>query len=343
MASRRALITGVSGQDGSFLAELLLEQGYDVYGVVRRPVSELYPNMDVIRDRVQLIQADLLDQLSLVDALKEAEPDEVYNLAAPSFVPNSWRQPMLTAQFTAVGAAALLEATRLIVPEARFYQATSSEIFGDPMETPQTETTPLAPITPYGVAKAYAHFLVRSYRHRYGLHASSGILYNHESPRRPLEFVPRKLAHAAARIALGLDDEVLLGSLDARRDWGFANDYVRGMWLMLQQDEPGDYVIATGTSHSVQELADAAFRHVNLDWSDHVRTDSALVRGKAELHNLVGDASKARERLGWEPSIDFEGLVHLLVDADLERLQVEGGGILATSSVPQHGRAGQRP
>lgn len=314
---------GISGQDGSLLAELLLEQRYEVFGVVRRPVSELYPNLDAIQARIVLIQADLLDQLSLVDALKEAEPDEIYNLAAPSSVPNSWRQPMLTAQFAAVGAAALLEATRLIVPEARFYQAGSSEIFGEPIEAPQTEETPLAPLTPYGVAKAYAHFLVRSYRHRYGLHASSGILYNHESPRRPLEFVPRKIANAAARIALGLDDEVRLGSLDARRDWGFAGDYVYGMWLMLQQDEPDDYVIATGVSHSVEELADAAFRRVGLDWSDHVRADSALVRGKSELHNLVGDASKARKRLGWEPSVDFEGLVQILVDADLERLGTE--------------------
>ena len=323
MASRRALIVGISGQDGSLLAELLLAHEYDVFGVVRRPVTELYPNLDAVRDRIVLIQADLLDQLSLVDALKETEPDEIYNLAAPSFVPNSWRQPMLTAQFAAVGAAALLEATRLIVAEARYYQATSSEIFGDPIVAPQTDETPLAPLTPYGVAKAYAHFLVRSYRHRYGLHASSGILYNHESPRRPIEFVPRKIARAAARIAFGLDDDVRLGSLDARRDWGFAGDYVRGMWLMLQQDEPDDYVIATGVSHSVEELADIAFRRVGLDWSDHVRTDATLARGKAELHNLVGDPSKARERLGWRPTVDFESLVHILVDADLELLRGE--------------------
>jgi GDPmannose 4,6-dehydratase len=325
VASRRALIVGISGQDGSLLAELLLAQDYDVFGIVRRPVSELYPNLDAVRERIVLIQADLLDQLSLVDALKEAEPHEIYNLAAPSFVPNSWRQPMLTAQFAAVGAAALLEATRIIVPEARYYQAASSEIFGDPTVAPQTEETPLAPITPYGVAKAYAHFLVGSYRHRYGLHASSGILYNHESPRRSIEYVPRKVAHAAARIALGLDHELRLGSLDARRDWGFAGDYVRGMCLMLQQDEPDDYVIATGVSHSVEELADVAFRRVGLDWSDHVRTDAALVRGRAELHNLVGDPSKARERLGWKPTVDFEGLVNMLVDTDLERLASEHG------------------
>ena len=327
----RALITGIGGQDGSFLAELLLERGYEVFGVVRRPVSESYPNLDGIRERVNLIQADLLDQLSLVDALKEAEPTEIYNLAAPSFVPNSWRQPMLTAQFAAVGAAALLEATRLIAPEARFYQATSSEIFGEPLESPQTEATPLAPVTPYGVAKAYAHFLVRSYRLRYGLHASSGILYNHESPRRPPEFVPRKISDAAAQIVLGLATGVRLGNLDARRDWGYAADYVRAMWLMLQQDEPDDYVIATGASHSVAELAEVAFRRVGLDWMQHVETDPALERGPAELHNLVGDATKARERLGWEPTVEFEELVHMLVDADLERQRGERAGVAAST------------
>lgn len=329
MAARRALITGIGGQDGSLLAELLLERGYEVFGVVRRPVSEGYPNLEDVRDRLELVQADLLDQLSLVDALKEAEPTEIYNLAAPSFVPNSWRQPMLTAQFAAVGAAALLEAMRLIVPEARFYQATSSEIFGEPVESPQSEATPLAPVTPYGVAKAYAHFLIRSYRVRYGLHASSGILYNHESPRRPPEFLPRKVSEAAARISLGLATEVRLGSLGARRDWGYAGDYVRAMWLMLQQDQPDDYVIATGVSHSVAELAEVAFRRVGLDWSAHVRTDPALVRGPAELHNLVGDSTKARERLGWEPTLDFEDLVHMLVDADLERQRKDRVGVTA--------------
>ena len=323
MATRRALITGVSGQDGSLLAELLIEKGYEVYGVVRRPTSERYPNLEAIRGQISLVQADLLDQLSLVDALKESKPNEVYNLAAPSFVPNSWRQPMLTAQFAAVGTAAMLEATRLIAPEAHFYQAASSEVFGEPLECPQTEKTPLAPVTPYGVAKAYAHFLVGSYRRRYGLHASSGILYNHESPRRPVEFVPRKIANAVARIALGLEDGLRLGSLDARRDWGFAEDYVRAMWLMLQQDEPDDFVIATGVTHSVEDLARVAFRRVGLDWSDYVSADPALVRGKTELHNLMGDASKARRQLGWEPSVDFEALVCMLVDSDLERLRVD--------------------
>ena len=320
MSERRALITGISGQDGSLLAELLLEQEYVVFGIVRRPVSESYPNLESIRARLTLIQADLLDQLSLVDALKESEPTEVYNLAAPSFVPNSWRQPMLTAQFAAVGTAAMLEATRLIAPDARFYQATSSEIFGEPIEAPQSEMTPLAPISPYGVAKAYAHFLVQSYRKTHGLYACSGILYNHESPRRPLDYVPRKVANAAARISLGLDLDLHLGSLEARRDWGFAGDYVRAMWLMLQQSEADDYVIATGVSHSVADLVETAFRHVGLDWSDYVRSDSALVRGKSELHNLVGNAEKAHRKLDWQPTVDFEELVHMLVDADLERL-----------------------
>jgi len=327
----RALITGVGGQDGSLLAEFLLQRDYEVFGVVRRPPSEPQPNIEPIRERITLIQADLLDQLSLVDALGEARPNEVYNLAAPSFVPNSWRQPMLTAQFAAVGAAALLEAARLIVPEARFYQASSSEIFGEPLETPQTEETPLAPVTPYGIAKAYAHFLVRSYRRRYGLHASSGILYNHESPRRPLDFVTRKVSHAAASISLGLEQELRLGSLDARRDWGFAGDYVEAMWLMLQQDKPDDFVIATGASHSVKDLVDRAFFHVGLDWRDHVQTDESLIRGPAELHNLVGDASKARERLGWNPTVDFEALVRMMVDADLAELMELGRG----SEVPR--------
>lgn len=322
MGTRRALITGISGQDGSLLAELLVEQDYDVFGVVRRPVSEQYPNLDAVRDKITLIQADLLDQLSLVDAIKESQPNEIYNLAAPSFIPNSWRQPMLTAQFAAVGTAAMLEATRLIAPEARFYQATSSEIFGEPDEAPQTEATPLAPVTPYGVAKAYSHFLVASYRRRYGLHASSGILYNHESSRRPADFVPSKIANAAARIALGLAEEIRLGSLDARRDWGFAGDYVRAMWLMLQQDESDDYVIATGVSHSVEDLAEIAFARVRLEWRDYVTADPSLVRGTTELHNLVGDASKARSQLGWEPSVDFEALVHMLVDANVQRLQM---------------------
>jgi GDPmannose 4,6-dehydratase len=263
----------------------------------------------------------VLEQLSLVDALQTAQPHEVYNLAAPSFVPMSWRRPVLTAQFAAVGTTALLEAIRLVAPEARFYQASSSEIFGEPLTSPQNEDTPPSPLTPYGVAKAYAHFMVRSYRRRYDLHASSGILFNHESPRRPLDFVPRKISHGVASIAHGLADTVALGDLDARRDWGYAGDYVRAMWLMLQQDEPGDYVIATGVTHSVRDFAACAFEHVGLDWREHVEIDPALKRGKAELHNLVGDAAKARERLGWSPEVAFGQLVRLLVDADLQRVR----------------------
>ena len=323
MERRRALITGIGGQDGSLLAELLLDEGYDVFGVVRRGLSERYENLEAIRDRIELIQADLLDQLSLVDALRTCRPHEVYNLAAPSFVHASWRQPVLTAEFAAVGATALLEAIRLVDDGVRFYQASSSEIFGVPLEVPQTEETPVHPLTPYGVAKAYAHFITRSYRLRYGLHASSGILYNHESPRRPLDFVTRKISHGAAAISLGLQAELWLGDLDPRRDWGYAGDYVRAMWLMLQQDDPDDYVVATGVTHSVQELVECAFARVGLDWREYVHIDDSLRRGRAELHNLVGDPSKARERLGWEPTVGFEALVHLLVDADVERLRAE--------------------
>jgi GDPmannose 4,6-dehydratase len=317
----RALITGIGGQDGSYLAELLLEQGYEVVGIVRRPVSERYENIEHLRDQVQLIQADLVDELSLVRALRQTRPQEVYNLASVSFVPMSWEQPVLTAELAAVGATALLEAIRDVDPEIRFYQASSSEIFGEPVVSPQDESTPLSPLTPYGVAKAYAHFITGSYRRRYGMHASAGILYNHESPRRPINFLPRKVANGAAAISLGLEQELLLGDLSARRDWGFAGDYVRAMWLMLQQDEPEDYVIATGEARAVEQLVDCAFAHVGLDWRDHVRLDESLVRGKAELHNLVGSPEKARTRLGWEQTVSFEELVHLLVDAELERLR----------------------
>jgi GDPmannose 4,6-dehydratase len=317
---KRALITGIGGQDGSYLAELLLEAGYEVVGLIR-PGAPQYDNLAELEERIELYEADLLNQTSLAQALRAARPGEVYNLAAPSFVPASWEQPVQTAEFAAVGATSLLEAIRAVDPDIRFYQASSSEIFGDPTESPQTETTPLAPVTPYGVAKAYAHFSARSYRHRYGLYACSGILYNHESPRRPLEFLPRKVAHGAAAISLGLEQELVLGDLDARRDWGYAGDYVRAMWLMLQQEEPGDYVVATGASHSVRELAQCAFSHVGLDWQQHVRVDPALQRGAAELHRLVGDPGKARAQLGWEPRIDFTQLVHLLVDSDLARLQ----------------------
>jgi GDPmannose 4,6-dehydratase len=321
MAAKRALIIGIAGQDGSLLAELLLGEGYEVFGVVRQPTSTRFENLVPIRGRVELLQADVLDELSLVDVLSSTRPHEVYNLASPSFVPMSWQQPVVTAEFAAVGCTALLEAIRRVDDSIRFYQASSSEIFGEPREVPQTEETPFAPVTPYGAAKAYGHFMTRTYRRQYGLHASSGILYNHESPRRPLDFVPRKISHAAAAVSLDLETEVLLGDLEARRDWGYAGDYVRAMWLVVQQDDADDYVIATGETHSVRELAECAFNHVGLDWEDYVRVDDALVRGKAELHDLVGDASKARERLGWRPEVDFEALVHLLVDADVARLR----------------------
>src|ERR687898_1772208 len=321
MYRRRALIIGIAGQDGSLLSELLLGEGYDVFGVVRQPVSGRFDNLGIVRGQIELIQSDVLDELSLVDVLTGCRPHEVYNLASPSFVPMSWRQPVLTAEFAAVGCTALLEAIRRVDEEIRFYQASSSEIFGEPREVPQNEQTPLAPVTPYGVAKAYAHFITLSYRRRYGLHASSGILYNHESPRRPLDFVTRKIARAAAAISLGIESEVLLGDLDARRDWGYAGDYVRAMWLMVQRETPGDYVIATGEPHSVRELVEVAFGCVDLDWKEHVRVDESLLRGKAELHDLVGDATKARRELGWSPTVDFEELVHMLVDADLDRLR----------------------
>jgi GDPmannose 4,6-dehydratase len=330
MAARRALITGIAGQDGSLLAELLLEEGYEVFGIVRRATSEQFDNLAAIRDRIDLVQADLLDELSLVDALRECRPQEVFNLASPSFVPRSWEQPVLTAEFAAVGVTALLESIRRVDPEIRFYQASSSEIFGEPREVPQTEETPLLPVTPYGVAKAYGHLIVRSYRRRYGLYVGSGILYNHESPRRPLDFVTRKIAHAAAAISLGIEGELWLGDLDARRDWGYAGDYVRAMALMLRQEEPDDFVIASGVAHSVQELVELAFGHVGLDWREYVHIDESLRRGAAQLHDLVGDSSKARARLGWTSTMDFEGLVRLLVDADLEQLR--GQAVAASSS-----------
>lgn len=319
---KRALITGIGGQDGSFLAELLLDQDYDVSGIVRRSGAS-YPNLEPIRERIDLVEADLSDQLALVRALRAARPHEVYNLASVSFVPASWEQPVLTAELAAVGVTALLEAIREVDANIRFYQASSSEIFGEPLESPQNEETPLSPLTPYGVAKAYAHFIVRSYRIRYRLHASAGILYNHESPRRPLEFVPRKVAHAAAAISLGLEGELWLGDLEARRDWGYAADYVRAMWLMVQQEAGDDYVVATGITRSVRDLVETAFGHVGLDWREYVHIDESLVRGSAELHNLVGDPTKAKRKLGWEPTVSFEGLVQVMVDAELERLRGE--------------------
>ena len=321
--AQRALITGIGGQDGSYLAEFLLERDYEVFGFDRLPLSEHHENLGHVYDRIELIQADLVDELSLVDALERCRPHEVYNLASVSFVPMSWRQPVLTAELAAVGVTSLLEAIRRVDPSTRFYQASSSEIFGEPVESPQSEQTPLNPLTPYGVAKAYGHFITRSYRVRYGMHACAGILYNHESPRRPLDFVPRKVAHAAAAISLGLESELKLGDIEARRDWGYACDYVRAMWLMLQQESADDFVIATGEQHSVRELVECAFAHVDLDWQAHVQIDESLVRGKAELHRLVGDPTKAREQLDWVPSVSFEQLVQLIVDAELARLREE--------------------
>jgi GDPmannose 4,6-dehydratase len=315
----RALITGVTGQDGSYLAELLLEKGYEVHGMVRRSSTEKFDRIEHLRDRLTLHQGDLLDQRSLVDALRVSRPDEVYNLAAMSFVAVSWIQPTLTAEFTGVGVTRMLEAMRDAAPEARFYQASSSEMFGKVRQTPQSEETPFYPRSPYGVAKAYGHHITVNYRESYGLHACSGILFNHESPRRGLEFVTRKITWHAAAIKLGLADELRLGNLDAKRDWGYAVDYVEAMWLMLQQDKPDDYVIATGETHTVQRCVEIAFDRVGVDWRKHVVIDDAFKR-PAEVDLLVGDASKAERDLGWRPQTSFEQLIELMVDADLKLL-----------------------
>lgn len=320
MSRRVALITGITGQDGSYLAELLLEKGYRVVGMVRRSSAENFYRIEHIRDRIELEQADLLDQYSLIDVLKRVRPDEVYNLAAMSFVPTSWSQPVLTTEFDAVGVTRILEAIRLTNPEARFYQASSSEMFGKVREVPQRETTPFHPRSPYGVAKVYGHYITVNYRESYGLFACSGILFNHESPRRGKEFVTRKVTDGAARIKLGLASDLKLGNLTAHRDWGFAGDYVRAMWLMLQQDAPDDYVIATGESHSVQELVELAFEHVGLDWKKCVTEDPSLIR-PAEVDTLLGDWSHAREKLGWKPEVSFAQLVQMMVDADLALLR----------------------
>ncbi|MCL4236170.1 MAG: GDP-mannose 4,6-dehydratase [Deltaproteobacteria bacterium] len=313
---KRALITGITGQDGSYLADFLLEKGYAVYGMARRSSTEKFERIDHIRDRITLIQGDLLDQHSLVKALEISAPDELYNLAAMSFVPTSWTQPVLTAEFTGVGVTRMLEAIRLVNPKIRFYQASSSEMFGKVREIPQRETTPFYPRSPYGVAKCYGHFITVNYRESYDLFACGGILFNHESPRRGLEFVTRKVTWSVARIKLGLQQKLRLGNLDAKRDWGFAGDYVRAMWSMLQADEAEDYVIATGTAHSVRELAQIAFERVGLDWEKHVEVDQDLYR-PAEVDYLIGDPSKAREKLGWEPLVSFRELVEMMVDADL--------------------------
>ena len=321
---RSALVTGITGQDGSYLAELLLEKGYEVHGMVRRASTEKFDRIEQIRDRITLHQGDLLDQRSLVDALRASKPAEIYNLAAMSFVAVSWIQPTLTAEFTGVGVTRMLEAMREVCPEARFYQASSSEMFGKVLEVPQTETTPFYPRSPYGVAKVYGHFITVNYRESYGLYATSGILFNHESPRRGLEFVTRKVTWHAAAIKLGLETELRLGNLDAERDWGFAGDYVRAMWLMLQQDEPGDYVVATGIAHSVRDCVEVAFEHVGLPLGDHVVLDPAYLR-PAEVEHLVGDASKAKRVLAWEPEVSFEQLIRMMVDADLALLRHQLG------------------
>lgn len=317
---KTALITGITGQDGSYLAEFLLSKGYRVVGMVRRLSMENFGRITHILDQVEIVQGDLLDQVCLLDIMAKVQPDEVYNLAAMSFVPTSWKQPVLTAEFTALGVTRMLEAIRLAAPRAKFYQASSSEMFGKVRETPQNELTPFYPRSPYGVAKVYGHWITVNYRESYNLFACSGILFNHESPRRGLEFVTRKVSDGVARIKLGLAKELRMGNLAAKRDWGFAGDYVQAMWLMLQQDEPDDYVVATGTTHSVERLLEVAFSYVGLDWRDFVVIDSAYLR-PAEVDYLVGDASKARRELGWEPKVTFEELVHMMVDADLCRLK----------------------
>ncbi len=317
--ARRALITGITGQDGSYLAELLLDKGYEVHGMVRRLSSENHHRLEPIRDRIAIHTGDLLDQRSLGDVMRASEPEEIYNLAAMSFVGASWNQPTLTAEFTGLGVTRMLEAMREVCPEARFYQASSSEMFGKVRETPQNELTPFYPRSPYGVAKVYAHFITVNYRESYGLFACSGILFNHESPRRSLEFVTRKITHTAAAIKLGLASELSLGNLDARRDWGYAPDFVDAMWRMLQRDEPEDYVVGTGADHSVQDLVDIAFGYLDLDPSEYLRQDPRFMR-PAEVDLLIADPTKAREELGWAPGVDFEQLVKVMVDADLALL-----------------------
>jgi len=318
--TRRALITGVTGQDGSYLAEFLLDKDYEVFGMVRRSSTVTFERVAHIQDRITLVPGEILDEVSIINVLRECEPDELYNLAAQSFVQTSFSQPVFTGEATALGVTRVLDAIRFVNPEIRFYQASSSEMFGKVHESPQTELTPFHPRSPYGVAKVYGHWITVNYRESYGLHASSGILFNHESPRRGLEFVTRKITNAAARIALGLEREVRLGNLDAQRDWGFAADYVRAMWLMLQQDQPDDFVIATGEAHSVRELCEVAFGRVGLHWEDHVVVDEKFLR-PAEVDVLVGDATKAHTKLDWKPEIGFPDLIEMMVDADLATLR----------------------
>jgi GDPmannose 4,6-dehydratase len=324
MSKKRVLVTGITGQDGSYLAEFLLSQGYEVLGMVRRSSTVNFDRIRHFQDDITIVQGDLLDQMSLLDILREHRPQEVYNLAAQSFVPTSWKQPVLTGEFTALGVTRVLEAIRIVDPEIRFYQASSSEMFGKVREMPQNENTPFYPRSPYGVAKVYGHWITVNYRESYGLFACSGILFNHESPRRGLEFVTHKVTYGAARIKLGLADNLHLGNLQARRDWGYAGDYVQAMWLMLQQDKPDDYVVATGLTHSVQELCEVAFGYLDLDWRKYVVSDPQFFR-PAEVDLLVGDPSKAHTKLGWEPSISFEKLIRLMVDADMQALQTNRG------------------
>ena len=319
---RKALISGITGQDGAYLAEFLLDKCYEVHGMVRRASTENFDRIDHLRDRIILHQADLLDQLSIITLVQEIRPHELYNLAAQSFVPTSWLQPLLTGEFTALGVTRMLEAVRLVDRNIRFYQASSSEMFGRVREEPQTETTPFYPRSPYGVAKVYGHWITVNYRESYDIFACSGILFNHESPRRGKEFVTRKISDAVARIKLGVQEKLYLGNLDALRDWGYAGDFVKAMWMMLQQDEPEDFVIATGKKHSVRQFVELAFGHVDLDWNDHVEIDPALLR-PAEVNTLRGDATKAREELSWEPEVTFPELVRMMVDADLERVRRE--------------------
>jgi GDPmannose 4,6-dehydratase len=318
--SKRALITGITGQDGSYLAELLLDKGYEVFGVIRRLSAPNVWRIEHLLDRITLVQADLLDQLSLIKIVERVRPTEFYNLGAMSFVPASWDQPLLTGEFNAQGVTRCLEAIRQVDPGIRFYQASSSEMFGKVREVPQTELTPFHPRSPYGVSKAYGHYITINYRESYDLFACCGILFNHESPRRGIEFVTRKVSDGVARIALGLADELRMGNLDAQRDWGFAGDYVRAMWLMLQQDRPDDYVVAMGVAHSVRDLVEVAFGHVGLDWRKHVVVDPKFLR-PAEVDHLVGNPAKASSTLGWQPTVDFAGLVTMMVDADVQRLR----------------------
>ena len=315
---KTALITGITGQDGSYLAEFLIEKGYKVYGMVRRASTENFQRIEHIKHKIELRQADLLDQLSIIEILEEAKPDEIYNLAAMSFVPTSWLQPTLTAEFTAVGVTKMLEAIKLVNKKIKFYQASSSEMFGKVREIPQTENTPFYPRSPYGVAKVYGHFITVNYRESYDLYAVSGILFNHESPRRGFEFVTRKISNAVAEIKLGLEKELRLGNLEAARDWGFAGDYIQAMWMMLQQPEPQDYVIATGVMHSVKDYVQLAFEHVGLDWQKYVVVDEKFFR-PAEVHHLLGDATLAKKTFGWQPKTSFESLVKMMVDYDLTR------------------------